>query len=47
MLNECQHDQSLQSGQLEISLSGFSLKLGLQVVGSVKTEERLLAERGI
>jgi len=44
MLDECQHDQSLQSGQLEISLFGFSLQLGLQIFGSIKTEEGLLAE---
>lgn len=44
ILNECQHDQSPRSGQLEISLSEFSLKLRLQIVCSVKTKGDLLAE---
>lgn len=44
-LNECQHDKSSQSGQLEISLSGFSLKLRLQIVCSVKTKGDLLASK--
>lgn len=42
MLNECQHDQTQQ---LELSSSGFGLKYGLQIAGSSKSEQCLLAER--
>lgn len=46
MLYESQLDQSLPSAELEISLPGFSFKLGLQMVGSPKSGECLSAERG-